>query len=122
MRILKRHSRLLIVLAIAACASSGRSGLRRDPNLITLAELNGVSDRAAYDAIERLRPRWLTQRGRNSGLPAVIWDGRPYRLDILRTMPLEQIGELEYISALDAATLYGTGYPSGAILVTSRRR
>ena len=122
MRTLKRPSQLLIVLVVAACASSGRSGPRRDPNLITLAELNEVSDRAAYDAIERLRPRWLTVRGRNSGLPSVIWDGRPYRLDILRNMPLEQVAELEYVSAIDATTLYGTGYPSGAILVTSRRR
>ena len=122
MRTLKRPSLVLIVLAVAACASSGRSGPRRDPNLITLAELNEVSDRAAYDAIQRLRPRWLTARGRNRGLPAVIWDGRPYRLDMLRSMPLEQISELSYISAIDATTLYGTGFSNGAIRVTSRGR
>jgi hypothetical protein len=121
MRKFTHPTRLLILLAVAACAGSGRSGPRRDPNLITLQELNEVSDRSAYDAVDRLRPSWLIPRGRSSGIPAVIWDGRPYRLDILRTMPLEQVQEMAYITALDATTLYGTGYPSGAIRVTSRR-
>ncbi len=124
MRALKHPSRLLIIFAVAACASGGRSDgrVRRDPNVITTAELSQVPDRTAYEAIERLRPRWLTARGRNSGLPSVIWDGRPYRLDMLRTMPLEQIETLAFISAIDATTLYGTGYPGGAIQVVSRRR
>jgi len=122
MRKFKHPTRLLILLAVAACAGSGRSGPRRDPNLITLAEMNQVPDRSAYEAIERLRPRWLIAR-RGGALPGVIWDGRPnYRVDVLRNMPLEQIQEMEYVSALDATTLYGTGYAGGAIRVTSRRR
>ena len=52
---------------------------------------------------------------------AVI-NNRPYRLDLLRTMPLEQVQEMSYVSAIDATTLYGTGYSGGAIRVTSRRR
>ena len=122
MRKFTHPTRLLILLAVAACAGSGRSGPRRDPNVITLQEMNGVSDRSAYDALERLRPQWLTQRGRSAALPGLIWDNRPYRLDLLRTMPLEQVQEMSYVSAIDATTLYGTGYSGGAIRVTSRRR
>jgi hypothetical protein len=123
MRKFPHPARLLIVLALAACAGSGRSGPPRDPNVITLQELNEVSDRSAFDAIERLRPRWLTVRGRNGSLPGVIWDGRPnYRIEVLRSMPLEQIKEMAFVSAIDATTMYGTGYSGGAIQVTSRRR
>ncbi len=124
MRIHKYPVWLLITLTVAACASSGRGSgsVRRNPDLITLAELNDISDRSAYEAVERLRPRWLRGRGGRTGLPGIIWDDRAYRFDILRTMPIEQVGEMKFINAMDATTLWGTGYPDGIIQVTSRSR
>jgi hypothetical protein len=40
----------------------------------------------------------------------------------VETFTLEQVQEMSYVSAIHATTLYGTGYSSGAIRVTSRRR
>ena len=125
MRILKHPSGLLIIFAVAACASSGRSdgGVRRDRNVITNAELiSGVLDATVYDAVERLRPQWLRARGRVGSAPRVIWDNQPYQLDILRNMQPQDIDTLRFISAADATTRWGLGYPSGAIEVVSRRR
>ena len=124
MRIHKYPVWLLITLTVAACASSGRvdGGVRRNPDVISLAELNEISDRSAYEAVERLRPRWLRGRGGRTGLPGIIWDDRSYRFDILRSMPIEQVEEMKFINAMDATTLWGTGYPDGIIQVTSRIR
>ena len=67
-----RTGAVLLGLAIAltsACASTGRSGAaRRDPNEITVAELAeaSITSLSCLDAINRLRPGWLRQRGASS--------------------------------------------------------
>ena len=130
MRTLKHPSRLLITFAVAACASSGggEGGPRRSANLITAEELTDAFEQSVYQAIQRLRPRWLTARGNASfssaenRLPSVIMDDVPYRLSILDNVRPEEVETLRYISASDATTRWGTGYPAGVIEVRTRRR
>lgn len=130
MRKLKHPARLLMTLAAASCASSagGDGSVRRDPNVITAAELTDLLDRSVYEAISQLRPQWLTTRGNvslttsDNRLPSAIVDGQPNRLDFLESMRPDEVETLRFISAADATMRWGTGYPNGAIEVTTRRR
>ena len=132
MRALTPTLRTLIVLSMAACATGGGedgdSGPRFDPNTLTAAEMDNYLDRSVDQVIRQLRPRWLTTRGNvsltttDNRLPSVVLDGQPTTLDILETMRAEEVDILRYINAADATMRFGTGYPNGAILVTSRRR
>lgn len=110
--------------ALGACASGGGgggddAGPRRDPNLITRAELSEYTFPSTYDAIRRLRPRWLQSRG--GGAPEAILDGtRLGGPDQLRSINVVDIVSIRYLSASDATTRYGTGFPNGAIEVRTR--
>lgn len=130
MRTVRHPSLLLITFAVTACATGGGGDgtARRDPSVITVAELADFLDRPVYEAVSQLRPQWLTPRGNvslttsDNRLPSVILDGVPNRLDILESMRPEEVETLRLINAADATMRYGTGYPNGAILVTTRRR
>lgn len=117
---------LLVVLA--ACASGGGDGSpRRDRNLITLEELEGLQQFTLLDAIRRLRPRWLQAsramnfRGSPQEFPRVVLDRIPQGgLEALRQLPVSDVQEVRFLSAADATVKYGTGYAAGAIEVTRR--
>lgn len=105
-----------------ACASSGSTdGVRRGgPNRILRSELETVSQGSLWDAISRLRPRWLQNRGQ--GLPEVLLDGsRQGGVEFLRQLQINDVESAEFVNARDATTRWGTGYPAGAIMVTTRR-
>lgn len=99
--------------------------IKRDPLRITaeeIATLPEVGD--AYEAIQRLRPRFLQTRGTNRILssdppqPVVYLDEvKRGQLDFLRTVPVRTIGEIRYLRGLDATTRWGTGHEAGAIMI-----
>lgn len=118
-----------LVSALGACSSGsgGSSGPRRDPNRITTEELAEYTTLTALDVVRRLRPRWLTGRGAGtagSNTPQLILDGARMgnAASELRSIAVSDISELQYLSASDATMRYGTNYPGGAIVVTSRSR
>ena len=104
----------------AACASGGggEQGPRRDPNLITAEELADYHNLDCYDAVRRLRPRWLQSR---AGDPTVVRDGS--RLgpasDYLAQIQVGQVASIRYLSATEATMRFGTGANGGAIVVTT---
>jgi len=112
-------------LGLSACASSGggTDGIRRNPNRIVRAELEQHETLSAYQAIERLRNRWFIGRGAGTPQPAVFVGGgrRMAGLDELRGLLASSVEQIEYLSAADATTRFGTGYDGGAIMVTMRR-
>ncbi len=122
-------NRQVVMMAIAvtamACGSgSGRtagSGTRSNADLITREDLAAVPVVSAYDAIQRLRPRWLQRSGR--GVPRVVI-GRTQRTNIseLRRIRADDVESIRFLRGGDATTLYGTGFTGGAIVVTLRRR
>lgn len=127
MRALKHTHRLLILVAVAACASSGASDgrPRYDANLITAEEFSERSDavdRSALELIQRLRPQWMRRTGFRNDLPSVIMDNQPYQLDILESVRPDEIQSLRFLSPTDATLRYGTGYTSGVIEVETRTR
>ena len=113
----------ILVVGLAGCASSGGGGGGGGggPNRLTNEALQPVIQLDAYQAIQRLRARWLQPRGGNT--PSVFVDNaeRPGGLDALRGLPVADIQEMRYMSANEATTRFGTGHTGGAIMITTRR-
>lgn len=117
----------LLVLATSACAASGeRSGPRSSRNVITAEEIREVQALTAYEAVERLRPRFL-RRGRVSMgddrvlYPIVYLDNLEIgRIDELRRIRSSEVFRIEYLSGPDATMRFGTGHAGGALLVYTR--
>jgi hypothetical protein len=119
----------LIAGVISACATTGGSEAGRGQrNVITEADLAQLPEVTAYDAVQRLRPRWLST-ARVVGLsgdahqtPKVIVDGMPQGdINALHQYLTQDVREIRFMSASDATTRYGIGYPVGAIVVQTKR-
>jgi hypothetical protein len=122
---------LALMLVLSACSSSaaatagGTTAPRRNPNMLNAQELAepSVASLTLFDAIQRLRPTWLRQRGatsisnQGSGLPQVMINESVSSMDVLRSMRSSDVGEVQFMSGADATTLYGTGYVNGLIKV-----
>jgi hypothetical protein len=115
--------------ACVTTASQGSSGSGSDRNLITRAQLESIPSLSAYEAVERYHRDWL--RGRSGTVrsdtgrsyPQVFVDGRPYgAIEALHQFTADTIEKIQFISAPDATTRYGTGYPGGIIDLVLRRR
>lgn len=119
-----------------ACASTGSGGGGGGSGAITAQQMREMQSRYdnMYDLIESARPTWLRSRGTTSfgnpdsdpdapdpGLPAVFVDGvEQGRPEALRRIDPSDVAEAEYMSASDATTRYGTGYPGGIIRISTR--
>lgn len=121
---------LVAVMALSAsCAPGGVSRQARPPdrNVITRLELEAIPPTSAFQAIARLRALWLRgypgtfQGDRARDYPYVFLDGRPHgTLDSLHQIGTEVIESIRFLSASDATTRFGTGYPAGIIEITTR--
>ena len=129
MRVKSSRTAVLLAVALAfglsACASSGGSSSRPEgatQNRIVRAELVDLGQLDAYQALQRLRPRW-TQMRAGAGAPPVLYvDGsRRSSINDLQSMRVQDIEQMEYMSANDATTRFGTGHSGGAIMVSTRR-
>lgn len=111
-----------LAIGLAGCASTGGGSSRpagSSPNRIVQAELEPLGQISPLRAIERLRPRWLQTRA--GDMPVLHIDGaRRSSLRDLESYQLSDIERMEYMSASDATTRFGTGYAGGAILVFTR--
>jgi hypothetical protein len=132
------------LVGAAGCASSGTAGQagdpqttavsspaqtqRKDPNVISEAELSSRSALTARQVIEQLRPQFLRTRGTttlgNAGTSDVIWvyfDGtRMGTIEVLNNIGAHEVREIRYLSPSEATNRYGTGHVQGAILVTRK--
>jgi hypothetical protein len=122
---------MLIILAgagLLACSGTGRRVDTGNTNLITLEQISEYPNSSAMELVQRLRPGFLQRRGptsiRNPGspYPLVYVDGL-FRgnIDELHVLPALSLESIEFISAADATTRWGTGHMSGVIHVTTRR-
>jgi outer membrane cobalamin receptor len=125
---------LLVAVALsvaAACGTSpraGSAGAAGDRNVILAEEISQVDNATALDVVQRLRPHFLQRRGPTSiraevsSYPVVYIDGlRRGDVNELRQIPAGTVERIEYISASDATTRWGTGHVAGVISVTTRR-
>jgi hypothetical protein len=130
----RRAALAVSCLLLAACgsvsSSSPSTGYAFDQrNLITYEEIKAAKTPgwSAWDLIAQTRPNFLRTRGATSlrdptPVRAVIYlDGVLYgKLETLRNLNIEEIREIEFISAGDATTRFGTDHLGGAILIRTR--
>ncbi len=109
---------------LLACASGGATG---HSNVITAPELAGSKDGSTYEAIRHIRPELFRSRDNgslmlfNARKPAVAVDNTLIGgIEVLRTIPVDQVVHLEYISAWKAANRYGMTFREGILLVQTR--
>jgi hypothetical protein len=121
-----------LALTIAACGGStpraGQAGPGGDRNVILAEEIIQVENATAMDVVQRLRPHMLQRRGPTSisqqenTYPVIYIDGlRRGDINELRQIPASTVARIEYISAADATTRWGTGHTAGVIAVSTRR-
>lgn len=123
----------LLVLAIVASGSAcGGAGPRgeaspRDPDLITLAELERQGQYSnLYDVIEVLRSRWLRNQGPDrlqgpQGQVQVHMDGNWLgNVAVLRTISPAGVTSIRWLGPMDAAARYGFDHSHGAIVISTR--
>ena len=132
---------LALTLLLPACSGGGGGqagdvaqvrapSTRRNPNEIAPTELAdpAIMSLTVFDAIQRLRPNWLRQRGAtsvsggNNLMPAVMVNESPSTLDALGSMRTTDVTLVQFMSGSDATTLYGTGYVNGLIKVRTGPR
>jgi hypothetical protein len=102
---------LLVSVTASACAPAGTMG-SRDANVITAEELQAVQASNLHDAIQRLRPRWLTVRapqtfGAGAGFTRILVYQNQARLgglEVLRDMGLDTAMWLEYLDRTSATS------------------
>jgi hypothetical protein len=120
---------LLVLLALAGCAgASGTAAGGGNPNAIGDQQLREMDQEGltVLQVIQRLRPNWLRPRGTASlgggaVVPRAVVDGVPLGdYPDLAGVSAREVRAIEFFSAGDATTRFGTGYPGGAILVRTR--
>jgi len=118
-----------LAIGLTGCASGGGGGGgdgtgvsgTGGPNRINAQGLETVVQLDAYQAIQRLRPRWLQSRGTIFANVFIDGSERQGGLEALKGLPVADIGEMRFLSASDATTRYGTGHEGGVILISSKR-
>ena len=108
-------------LAAAACATAGQSGETTSRmDVISQADIAGLSAATALDVVRRLRPAWI--RVRTGGDQPVVYIDRTRRggLELLSGLAIDVVQEIRHMSPSDATTRFGTGHRGGAILVTTK--
>ena len=134
---MRRAALVLISVSIAACSSTSATSsetvaLRTSParNVITATEIvrSRVSD--VYQAVTQLRPDFLRRRSASmatltpsrSNAVVVYLDEMPLGgEETLRSIPLERVRVIRFLSPFDADLRWGGSHPAGAILVTTMK-
>lgn len=117
-----------ITLLLAGCVMSGtRTTSSGAQNSITRAQMFEVNASTVYDAVQKLRPGWLSSRG-----PVSVTDSSPTvatvymsgsevgDIEFLRTLRPDNVEEVRYYEAGEAGARFGMGHPRGVIEVVPR--
>jgi len=117
-----------VCVVVLACAQATQTAATTTSRQALLGdEIHAASVTTAYQAVARLRPEWLRQRGRMSmrdpgaGAVVVYVNGlREGGATALDGIAAETVFAMEYLNGSDATTRFGTGHSGGAILVQLR--
>jgi len=125
-RPLRASTIALFALLAAGCSSTGAASGGGSPNRITREQIDELPAGTAFTIIQRYRSGWLrprTQATLSNPEPAyaeVFLDQLHFGdINSLQRISSTQIESIEYISATDATTRYGTGYLGGVIRVNT---
>jgi hypothetical protein len=116
----------LLMVVASACAGSGNSdGTRGSSNRLAQADLAATGVPTLYDAVQRLRPRWLDARSSRSFTAATevgVVMNRTYlgSVEELRRMGIDVASSLEYMDGARAAGMFrlpGDRHFAGVIVI-----
>ena len=119
---------MVLLVQLMACASSGKGGQSSPSNVISRAELDAAGSATVYDAVLRLRPNFLRNRGPTSVMNstartvAVVFvnDAEYGNLESLQRFPASRVEEVRYYSGPEATTKFGSSYGTGVIALRMR--
>lgn len=127
--------RCIVFAALGLLASRSAEGqetrIKYERHRISFEEVTvKASDaKTAYDIVRRLRPQFLQSRPSGSiqnprKVPIKVFVDGGFRgtVAVLNEIVAHSVVEIVYLNGADATTRFGTGYESGAILVTTGRR
>jgi len=132
MRVRQTVLSLMLVVLAAGSAHGQDKKPRKDRNLITQDELEKAGVMNLDQAVRRLRPAWLSNRGAVSitggatvtkeQAMAVYVDGaRRGGISELQMFPMEQVKEIRFFSVDEAVGRFGGDNPFGAIEVVTKK-
>jgi|1185.fasta_scaffold407508_2 hypothetical protein len=117
--------RVLLACGLVACAARGDHRYGRATavaaSTLTARELDQSPSRDLYEAIERLRPKFLRRNARGE-TPTVVVNGVPAGADALRQLTSADVAEVRLLHGPEAAALYGVVTDGPVIVVTIRSR
>lgn len=119
----------LTTTAGAACAGATQQATseRSSRNQLSREQLASANATNLYDAINKVRPEWLSSRG-----PTSVTNSTPTSVDVYmngsmlgRAEALKEIGvldvsEVRYWDAASASARFGMGHPRGVIEITRK--
>ena len=125
---------LAILLAAAASVAACSSGAgtetgepRPDQSLITAEEIAETRVHNAYEAVQALRPQWLTRRASRTladatpRVPTVFLDRMELGpLASMRSVAVTDIQEIRFHDGRQAMNRFGIEYDSGIIQIITR--
>jgi hypothetical protein len=114
-------------LAATSCGThaSGEPRPRMDRNLITQEQMRDGGFNNAFDAVQALRPNWLTTRGTDSfrspgQVQVYVNDTRMGGVNTLREFGVGEVTYIRYFDGVDATARWGLDHGHGAIYVSTR--
>ena len=128
--------RLAVIAALApivACASGSGGNFTSSRSVVLTADeiaTHNIEGSSAYDAVARLRPKWLRARGvkslhvesDSSEYAYIFVDGRPLgKFGTLHDIPLYQVSEVRFYDVAEAAQFGPRGEQAGVIEVRLKK-
>lgn len=122
------HLVVTMALLVTACGGSARNRPGSSSAVITRAELDAAGSVSTYDAVLRLRPYFLRDRGPTSLVnqstrtrSVVFVDEREFgEIESLKNFPAERVEEVRFYPGLEATTRFGSAYGAGVIQLRMR--
>lgn len=118
---MQRMMAAALVAALAACGPAGESAPGRgNARMLTIEEIRESSTTNLFDAVQRLRPSWLSPKyqGATRGYPTIFVGSQRYgEVDYLRTVETANVREVHYFDPIAASSRFGRNVPFGVIHV-----
>jgi hypothetical protein len=118
------------LLVASACQPSSTISTSAAParDVLFAQEIASARVMDAYEAVTQLRPEFLKRRGVSLSSPVSRGGIRVYLdntemggVDILRTIPIDQVTTIRYLNASEASFRWGANHTGGVILVSTAR-
>lgn len=118
----------ILLLASSACAMRRADGTAVDTSVITHEEIDSIQAVTAFEAVYKLRPKFLISRGAGAtdaqgvaALPNVYVDNQYYGdITALKYIAAATIQSVKYFSGSEAQFKFGRGNAAGVIGILTK--